>query len=379
VAHAVGAVILIGTTYIQRGLRMPDVTSLPRWKRILFGAILTLMPAVVLIGALELGGRLYIHARYGVSGKSYGLWKYDRELGAIHAENAYNLQAETNNLGFRNKEDVPARRKDGSLLVIAYGGSTTFCPNLRNSESWPALLEGLLRSQAGRDAQVLNGGHIIWSLSHLYTRAKRELGVLKPDYVILYTGLNEEWNAAMLAEKDIDLAARLKAGDCCLAADTFDQSRWLKRNSVIIRYLDSWGPGVLGPLVGPRIARQGPDIVASERSDPDPIVFEHYLRTLSAMLELIQKNGAKAIFVMDADASELRHVQRMARYSRAAADHARQKGALVIDGQEVVSSFKGDKKTLFVDTGVHFTVTGARLLANLIYDRAFAATAARAR
>ena len=80
--------------------------NLPIWKKILFSLIIAVGFPVAGILAIEGAGYAIIHFMYGVPGKSYGLWTYDAEIGAIHASNGYNSNSETNNYGFRNKEDV---------------------------------------------------------------------------------------------------------------------------------------------------------------------------------------------------------------------------------------------------------------------------------
>jgi len=167
-------------------------------KRIVFWLVFLGVSTVVLIIAAEGAGRFIIYLRYGVPGKTYGLWKYDPELGAIHASEAYNLLAETDNYGFRNRDDVIEPKPKDALRIIAYGGSTTFCYNLANDEAWPIQLQALLRLSENPKDQVLNAGAIAWSIAHEITRAKRDIPLLHPDYVILYSGVNEDLNAELV-------------------------------------------------------------------------------------------------------------------------------------------------------------------------------------
>src|SRR5262249_5820840 len=117
----------------RRMIETAKMPGLPVWKQIVFGffmiVIIVGLPIILILG-VEGVGRAIIHLKYGVAGKSYGLWQYDRELGAIHAANAYNHNSETNNFGFRNKENVVEPKPANALRIIAYGGSTTFCYNL---------------------------------------------------------------------------------------------------------------------------------------------------------------------------------------------------------------------------------------------------------
>src|SRR5579864_8023571 len=131
-------------------------SNLPLWKKIAFIMLILFLPPQLLVGAAEGTGRLVIHFKYGVPGKTYGLWTYDPVLGAVHAANAYNSNSETNSLGFRNKEDVFEPKPAGALRIIAYGGSTTFCYNLDTTEAWPLQLQELLRAHHNSRDQVLN-------------------------------------------------------------------------------------------------------------------------------------------------------------------------------------------------------------------------------
>jgi len=86
--------------------------SLSPRKRALFVAalvVLALSPLLAAVG-IEASARLYFWGRFGVPGKTYGIWRSDPELGGIQKPYGYNTTGET----------------PGSLRIIAYGGSTTF-------------------------------------------------------------------------------------------------------------------------------------------------------------------------------------------------------------------------------------------------------------
>src|SRR5258708_4505922 len=102
--------------------------SLRRW--ISYWVILLVVVPVMLLALAEVCARAVVWARYGVPGKQYGLWDFDPKLGAVHAKHAYNSNSETNDFGFRNREDVIEPKPSGAFRIIAYGGSTTFCYNL---------------------------------------------------------------------------------------------------------------------------------------------------------------------------------------------------------------------------------------------------------
>jgi hypothetical protein len=326
-------------------------------KNIVFWLVFLVVSTIVLILTIEVVGHLVVYAQYGVPGKSYGLWKYDAELGAIHASNAYNSNSETNNLGFRNREDVIDPKPKGALRIIAYGGSTTFCYNLPTDEAWPIRLQNLLRLHGNPKDQVLNGGAIVWSMAHEITRAKRDLPLLHPDYVILYSGLNEETNALFAAMEGKDMAAGIAQGRPVFATN-FDQNRWLKRNSVTIRFLD-YGYSILSSKLLPKT--NGPVIAQPDVVDVYPLVMRHFEMVLGQFIDLIKQNGATPIYViMGGVRKPDGGILRLLQYSRNGAAVARDRGVLVIDSQEVVDGY---------------AELGARLLAEFIQAKAFPARA----
>lgn len=347
-----------------------DATELPLWKKVLFTLILAIGFPVVAVLAIEGAGYAILHFKHGVPGKSYGLWTYDAELGAIHASNAYNSNSQTNDYGFRNKEAVIEPKPPGAYRVIAYGGSTTFCYNLETDRAWPLRLQEILRARTNSKSQVLNGGAIMWSIGHEVARAKRDLPRLKPDVVIIYSGINEQANEELLRAEGISLERALAEGRHGLFARHLDQGRWLKRNSTIVRFIDY--AGVADWFSPTQHADVGGGTPKAPAKDPgiNPVVAENFDRTLREFIELIRKNGAKPIYVIVGGLPELGRNTQLLRYSRQGAETARQAGALVIDSNEVIAAYKGNRRDLFSDSGVHWSDLGAGLLAEYIDEKA---------
>jgi len=91
----------------------------------------------------------------------------------------------------RRTEPIRERSKV-AWRALVLGGSTTFNEGIRREEdTWVYRLEQLLRERFGSDYDVINGGvggySILDNLLH-YTILLREL---KPDLVILFTGIND--------------------------------------------------------------------------------------------------------------------------------------------------------------------------------------------
>ena len=341
---------------------MKKTGDLPLWKKTLFTLIIAVGFPVAGILAIEGIGYAIMHLEHGVPGKTYGLWTYDPELGAIHSLNGYNSNSETNDYGFRNKEDVFDPKPPNSIRVIAYGGSTTFCFNLETDQAWPIRLQEELRKYAEPKSQVLNAGAIVWSIGQEVARAKRDLPRLKPDVVIIYSGLNEEANAEHLEEEGINLKEAVAQGKHGLFATGLDQSRWLKRNSMIVRtfeYLNLFAPP---PHLTPEPDRA---IV--------PEVRENFSRTLREFIELIRQNDAKPLYVIMGGLHEIGQNRPLLRYSREGAAVAREMGVPVIDANDVVNDYKGNRADLFSPTGAHWSALGATLLARFIDEQALKA------
>jgi lysophospholipase L1-like esterase len=332
------------------------------------------LPLIILV-AIEGGARLYIYYMYSVPGKVYGLWRYDEVLGAQHRENAYNSNAQTNNWGFRGKENVLELKPPGAWRIITYGGSTTFCYNLADDETWPVQLEHQLRAGHHPMDQVLNGGAIMWSLGHAYARAQEDVPTLKPDYVVLYSGINEQANSGALKAAGTPLDMFVGHGRYGVFAKNLDQNRWAKRNLALVRVLDYVITPALSKWKGePGVPYPTQEVVS--KYEPDPVVLDNYLHVLREFIGLVRENGGQVIFLIQAHSRQVTRNEYLTSYSRAGARAAETTGAIVVDSQRMVDSFPGSPSELFSESGVHYSEKGARLLAEYVYGSVFAEGAA---
>lgn len=340
--------------------------SVARKVTIYFLAIL--LPMLLILLLAEGGARLYIHFNHGVNGKSYGLWRYDEELGAVHAEDAYNTSYQTNDYGFRNREPVMRPKPASALRIIAYGGSTTFCYNLPYDETWPAKLERLLRQYHSQEDQVLNAGAIAWSLGHALARARRDIPDLKPDVVLIYSGINEDLNARSLAADGVSIAKLVGEGDYGRFATNLEQNQWLRRNIVSVKLLDH----LLAPWIRPANLMLEPGVNDDEVAQaPKPALVENYQRTLESFIDLARTHGARVVFVVQTHGRNNGSNRYLTSYSRAGVDVARAAGARVINAETLVASYDGDPMDLFTASGVHYSPIGASMFAELIFYEAF--------
>ncbi len=344
-------------------------------KKIKFAGFAIAFICLLVLTTAEVGGRIFLHYKYGVPGKSYGLWQSDSELGAIHRTNGYNSNGETNSYGFRNHENPLEPKPENALRIIAYGGSTTFCYNLETAETWPSQLQLALRRDRHDSDQVLNGGAILWSLGHLYVRAKRDLPILKPDYVVIYAGINEETNNAYLAREGVSLDRELAQGNHGKFSTSLDQTRWLKRNLVSIRIYDY--------LIAPQIRKLQRKVFSRRKGSPsvspgdstaelsseitlDKLVLKNYLLVLQDMFDLVRQFGGEPVFVIQATGDGSARNKRLVAYSRTGASLAQDQGVAIIDAQTIVDRYVGDPMDLFYRTGVHYSAAGASIIAQAI-------------
>lgn len=357
--------------------------GLPRSRRRLFVILAISLPPLLLVLLLvvgEVAGRIVMHKKYGVPGKTYGLYQADRELGATHAPHRYNSNTILNNWGFRNREDVAAAKSAGAMRVYCSGGSTTFCYNLPTDEAWPSLLQGKLRATPGREYdEVLNAGQICWSLCHEFVLAKRLLPKLKPDFVILFTGVNEGMSAEQFAGKGPAALDRMVAeqrwGE---VAKDLDQARFLKRHSTLIRLWDyrikSWfAPALTAEYREPEVNERPVNHPAMH-----PYVMTNLEHTLLAYIKLIREQGAIPVILRygdnGTDAWYLRFGTR--EWRDRVVEIGRAEGVLICDAASVFEQHP-KRKECFIESGIHVTSLGADVLAGELSKTILAATKAK--
>jgi len=96
-----------------------------------------------------------------------------------------------NSLGYRDRE-FTVKKPAGTVRIACIGGSTTV-QGVRNEETYPALLEKLLRGRFGDRVQVLNLG-ISGICSDFWLKQPGKLDELlrfEPDIVVQYEGFND--------------------------------------------------------------------------------------------------------------------------------------------------------------------------------------------
>ena len=345
-----------------------------------FVIVLLLAPLVLLVG-LELAGRAAISLNYGVPGKTYAIYQADPVLGHFPAPNTYNHFTSLNDWGFRNAEDVITPKPEGAERVITYGGSTTFCPKLTAEACWPHQLEIRMREDDGNTGhQVLNGGVVLWSLSHVLERAKRDIPKLRPDKVIIYSGINEGGNSHYLGLAGMPIDRLVAEGRYGVAATNYPASDWFALNSVLFKiarvfvvssYRHFYPPEgeASSKTDAPPTTGKGSGSSANEIvSLPplDPATLKNYLVVLERLIQLARRNGAEPVMLIQSSKPPSAGTE----FSRIGAKMACGIGVRALDSREAVASYQGSKDELY-GSPIHYSVKGAAVLADYLYNRLY--------
>ncbi len=345
---------------------------IPFKKKVLFAVIGTIILAVLFLFAAELFLRLYIHLRYGVRGKTYGIYMADKELGSIHRPNSYNLNSVIDNWGFRNTENILEQKPKGALRIYCSGGSTVFCYNLPTEESWPSVLQCKLRRIQGHERdEVLNAGEICFAVSHEFILAKRLIPVLKPDIVILYSlGTNEGLEEYALRREGNDLNQLLAERKWGIVTRELNQVSLLSRKSVLVKLFDykikTLFESKLTKVFRNKTATAA---ISNFNSYPHRWTIENFDYTLQAYLDFLRNNGCKVIIVRYSDNGFKNWY--MDNFIRMFRDRAvaigKENGAIISDIASVVEQ-DPKRKQLYSHTVLHVTKEGAELVADTLLN-----------
>jgi lysophospholipase L1-like esterase len=160
---------------------------------------------LVLEGAVRVLGRMKEGAwpvtpeteRYEAAGRLQDLvMEHPYLIGVPRPHGAATLQgksATVNSHGYRGPE-FQRPKPDGTVRVLAIGGSTTFDVCVTNDdETWTRHLERALRARFdGRSIEVVNGGAPGYtSLEMLVKLEIMDLEVVEPDVIVAFVGLND--------------------------------------------------------------------------------------------------------------------------------------------------------------------------------------------
>ena len=140
------------------------------------------------VGLLELGLRTFVPAPAAGSAARFELdpdliYRLQPRNEVSWSSAEFTETSHTNALGMRGAADIPPQRP-GEIRILAVGDSFTYGHGVQDDETYPAVLERLLRER-GHDVRVLNAGVPGYSTDQEYTYVLRDGLKLAPDLVLL--------------------------------------------------------------------------------------------------------------------------------------------------------------------------------------------------
>jgi len=127
--------------------------------------------------------------------------EYDRELGWIPKagvngdNNIWGTAVTITRDGVRSNGEKSAADLPASKPILAVGDSFTFGDTVSDSETWPAILESMLKRP------VINGGVFGYGLDQSYLRARRLIKKYNPD-ILIFSFIPDNVNRCQLSRRN---------------------------------------------------------------------------------------------------------------------------------------------------------------------------------
>lgn len=279
-------------------------------------------------------------------------------------------------LGFRGTEALHWEKPKGTLRLVALGGSSTFCFNTDDADTWTALLAARLQAHYGVPVQVVNAGipgmSAFGSRFHFLYRVRE----LEPDVVLVYHGWNDMKFFRSLEEGKRPVRRNPYRPDRLREALRDLQVAWRLR-----ALFTSASPG--GPPPRPEGAVEG-RWFAGERIAADGPAHRWERRNYDDLARMISASGALPVFVAQASLVSPEALADPARRKRiyveypqlpyeevwrqTLAIHAIVRAAAEDDGALFIDAYTPVPHTLdmFLDH-VHLTAKGNHAVADALY------------
>lgn len=181
---------------------------------------------------------------------------------------------QTNTKGFRITSEPGFFQKpdQASFNIVCLGGSTTFCTQVSNQETWPYLLQQKL----GPQFKVHNLGVPGYTTLENSIQLLTVVPELKPDLILLYQGWNDLRNYHHPSQSaDYEWHGKDQKQNLSIAS-TF------QRFFVLSRFI----PNVNFPIQKSEI-----------KSTPDPFIDSVYVRNLNTIAALAKRFDSSVLFI----------------------------------------------------------------------------------
>jgi lysophospholipase L1-like esterase len=294
--------------------------------------------ATMLVGAAELGLR---RARTGTFDMPTPMWVSDPDL-------IYRLNPASPEFAGSFRGKAPGPRAPGRIRIVCLGGSTTYGHGVSWGQAWPAILEGILRSQ-GVSAEVINAGVPGYGSRQILRRYRRDIAGLGPDVVIFYEGWNRVgalvdpagWAPYATPRPESALGDRIRM--------------WIARHSLIVQeaVTRAWSPHAGG-------SREEPLFDA---------YHEEFVADVTLLAREILAKGQRPVLVVYPALHPRDVGAELDRKHAALREAAAATGATLVDAEQAFDASKGvERSALFLDAA-HLSVAGNRRMAEVLGDR----------
>ena len=99
------------------------------------------------------------------------------------------------------------------------------------------------------------------------------------------------------------------------------------------------------------------------------IIFDNYIGVLKKLIDLAKKTDTQIIFLAQSQGLDTKKTIYLTSFSQKAKEKMNELGAIVIDSNEILKEYNGDKKELFADSGVHYSYKGSELLSKFLLNK----------
>ncbi len=115
--------------------------------------------------------------------------------------------------GYRAEKNKVYESDPGSINIVSLGGSSTYGTRVYNKDSYPHLLEEILRRSTHTDKtiNVINGGLGGYSTPNIIALLSGKIIHLDPALIIFYVGFNDAWTRLMFSDFKMDYSHAQKS------------------------------------------------------------------------------------------------------------------------------------------------------------------------
>jgi len=128
-----------------------------------------------------------------------------------YAANPTNINHNTQ--GYRAEKSKLYKADPGSINIVSLGGSSTYGSRVFNKDSYPYLLEEILRQSTHADKMinVINGGLGGYATPNIIALLSGKIVHLDPAVTIFYVGFNDAWTRLMFSDFKMDYSHAQKS------------------------------------------------------------------------------------------------------------------------------------------------------------------------